>query len=65
MAQSYSDWPAGTQLPAIGTRFTPEEDPVPGQSQLDVGRLGKYVAVRHEEVTVDGEQVLRLWYENA
>lgn len=63
MAESHSDWPAGTQLPAIGTRFTPEEDPVPGQPQFYVGRLGKFVAIRHEKVDVDGEIIERLWFE--
>jgi hypothetical protein len=65
MAQGYSDWPSGTQLPSIGTRFTPEEDPMPGQNQFYVGRLGKFVALRHEAVEVDGETVQRLWYEDA
>ena len=65
MAQGYSDWPEGTKLPVVGTRFDPVEDGLPGQSQFYVGRLGKYVAVRHETVEVDGETKLRLWYEDA
>ncbi|MCC7371822.1 MAG: hypothetical protein IT306_25620 [Chloroflexi bacterium] len=65
MAERYSDWPAGTQLPVVGARFTPEEDPLPGQSAFYVGRLGQFVAVRHETVSVDGESKLRLWYEDA
>jgi len=65
MAESYSDWPNGTKLPAVGTRFDPVEDALPGQGHFYVGRLGTYVALRHEIVDVDGEQVARLWYEDA
>lgn len=65
MAQSYSDWPAGTKLPVVGTRFDPVEDALPGQGNFYVGRLGKLVATRHEDVEVDGEKVARLWFEAA
>ena len=65
MAQGYSDWPDGTKLPAVGTRFDPVEDALPGQGQFYVGRLGKFVATRHEEIEVDGQKVARLWYEDA
>lgn len=65
MAQSYSDWPSGTKLPVVGTRFDPVEDALPGQGNFYVGRLGKLVATRHEEVEVDGEKLARLWFEAA
>lgn len=65
MAESYSDWPKGTKLPAIGTRFDPVEDGLPGQGQFYVGRLGQYVALRHEDIEVDGEPCTRLWYDDA
>jgi hypothetical protein len=65
MAQGYSDWPVGTKLPVVGARFDPADDDLPGQSQFYVGRLGKLVAVKHEEIEVDGEKKLRLWYDKA
>jgi hypothetical protein len=30
-----------------------------------VGRLGKFVATKHEDIEVDGEKRARLWYEAA
>lgn len=65
MEQSYSDWPSGTKLPVVGARFDLVEDVLPGQGNFYVGRLGKLVATRHEEVEVNGEQVARLWFEAA
>ena len=65
MAQGYSDWPDGTKLPVVGTRFDPVEDALPGQGHFYVGRLGKYVSMKHEEVEVDGEKLTRLWFDHA
>ena len=65
MSHEYSDWPKGTKLPSIGTRFDPVEDALPGQGQFYVGRLGKLVAVKHEDVEVDGDSYARLWYDQA
>ena len=65
MARSYSDWPSSTKLPAVGARFDPVEDAIPGQGQFYVGRLGKLVATRHEELEVNGEKLTRLWFEAA
>jgi len=65
MAQGYSDWPNGTTLPAVGPRIDPVEDALPGQGQFYVGRLGKFVATKREDIEVDGEKLPRLWYEAA